>query len=88
MSDNEWTTEWPTEIGTYWFYSYRYGKGDSYPDNKPELSLMKVPELLLMTVFEISNGLMYIADGQFVFESEVEEPHFQKAILPKTPILK
>jgi len=22
----EWTKEWPSEVGNFWFYGYRYGK--------------------------------------------------------------
>ena len=79
MSEEEWTTECPTETGTYWFYSYRYGKKGIGKDNKPEL--------MVMNVFNVSNGIMRTADGQFVYESEVEHPYFQKAILPDLPKL-
>jgi len=70
----EWTTEWPTEPGMYWFYGYRYGKDN---DEKPEMQLLEVSK--------IANGFMYIAEGNFMYKSEVEEAHFQKAILPKAP---
>ena len=72
-----WTTEFPQSEGLYWFYGYRYGKKDYPKDNKPELMLVKV--------LKCSNGVRYVADGQFMFESEVKEPHFQKVILPELP---
>ena len=75
----KWSSEWPTQKGMYWFYGYRYGKFFGNQKNDPEL--------LLLTVRKISNGFMYTADGQFVYESEVEEPYFQKAILPEIPKL-
>jgi len=79
MSKTEWTTEFPTESGRYWFYGYRYGKiSCGYPC-----------ELVLMSVeAKCSNGMVYIADGHFMYESEVEEPHFCKADLPDLPKLK
>ncbi len=74
---NKWTKEWPTEEGFYWLYSYRYGKISCGYEQKPEL--------MLMEVHKISNGFMGVANGQIVYESEVEEPWFQKAVLPELP---
>jgi len=73
----KWTTEFPTEPGTYWFYGYRYGK--------VSCGHTCDPELMLVEVWEISNGLMYVASGQHMFKSEVECPHFCEAELPEFP---
>ena len=75
----DWKTEFPTKEGVYWFYGYRYGK--FFGDKQNEL------ELLLLRVFKITNGLMYVADGQFMYKMEVEEPHFTLAELPELPVM-
>lgn len=77
MSENEWSKEFPTKPGYYWFYSYRYGKVSIGRDNEPEL--------MLAEVIKISNGTLMKADGQMVFESEVEEARFKIAELPDLP---
>jgi len=74
---SKWSKEWPNKEGLYWFYGYRYGKYFGNKKNDPELGLVNVRK--------IANGFMHTCDGQFMYESEVEEPHFQKAILPKLP---
>jgi len=76
----EWTKEWPSEVGNFWFYGYRYGKISSCgTKNKPELMLVKVRKC--------ANGLMHTANGQFMYKSEVEEAHFQPAIMPELPLI-
>ena len=76
---NNWIKEFPTEPGSYWFYGYRYGKISCGHDCEPEL--------IFVEVSKISNGFMYVANSQFIFESEVEEPHFKKVELPELPEL-
>ncbi|MCK5608945.1 hypothetical protein KAR91_44135 [Candidatus Pacearchaeota archaeon] len=73
----KWFEQWPEKEGLYWFYGYRYGKFFGDEKNKPEL--------VLVNVRKIANGFMYTGDGQFMFESEVEKPHFQKVVLPELP---
>lgn len=73
----KWSKKWPKKEGLYWFYSYRYGKISCGSENRPDLMLLRVRK--------IKNSYMYTANGQFVYESEVEEPHFQEAILPELP---
>ena len=74
----KWTTEFPTEEGYYWFYGYRFGKDRGFgKKNKPELMFTEVRE--------VANGMMYVANGNFMFPNEVEEPHFQKVELPEFP---
>ena len=77
--NEQWTTEFPTEPGTYWFYGYRYGKISCGTANEPEL--------VSVEVFKIANGMMCKADGQMMFESEVECPHFCVAELPDLPVI-
>ena len=70
----KWTKKWPTKNGLYWFYGYRYGKISCGTPNEPELGLM--------TVRKIANGILYTLDGQFVFKNEPEEAHFKPVELP------
>lgn len=72
-----WTTKFPTEEGLYWFYGYRYGK--------VSCGFKEEPELMSLKVMKCANGFLYAANGQMVYESEVEEPHFIKAVLPELP---
>jgi hypothetical protein len=70
--------EWPTEVGHWWFYGYRYGKISCGSECEKEL--------ILCEVRKIGGGdLMATGDGQFFFESEVEEPQFIPATLPEIP---
>ena len=68
--ENEWTTYFPKEPGRYWFYGYMYGK--------ISCGRKQNPELILVDVHRIVNGLSYIANGQFMYKSEVECAHFKK----------
>jgi len=73
----KWTKKWPEEEGVYWFYGYRYGKISC--GSKCD------PEFMLVSVDKTSNGFIHTANGQFMYESETEEAHFQKTILPEPP---
>jgi len=42
---------------------------------------------MLVKVRKIANGFMHVADGQFMSESEIEEAHFQPAIMPELPLI-
>jgi len=73
----KWTKKWPTKEGTYWFYGYRYGRISCGSKRDPEYCLVKV--------LKIGNGLMFKADGQFMYKSETEDAYFQKVELPEPP---
>jgi len=74
----KWSKVFPKKEGLYWFYGYRYGKMSCGKKQQPELMLVKV-------VKGRSNVFMYIASGQFMYETKVECPHFQKVTLPIFP---
>jgi len=76
----KWTTKFPNKVGNYWFYGYRYGKMTSITKNKPEWMIVRV--------YKCANGLIHAADGQFMYEKELEEAHFAKFELPEFPKLK
>ncbi len=75
----KWTKKFPTRAGMYWFYGYRYGKARIIlPDNEKEFMLVKV-------AFDGTGECMYIANGQFIDKSEVEEALFCKTEYPEIP---
>ena len=75
---SNWSTSFPTETGLYWFHGYNYGK--------VVCGEVCEPELLLVKVVQTHTGVVCIADGQFMYESEVEDPHFMIAEVPDPPI--
>lgn len=72
-----WKAGLPSEVGLYWLYSYRYGKISCGQEMEKELHLLEVQEG--------GNGLLLKADGQFVFDSELEEPLYMPLTLPELP---
>lgn len=72
-----WSKLFPKKKGKYWFYGYRYGKASCGQERKPEL--------MLVDVRKASTGFMYVANGHFMYPSEVECAHFKKADLPEVP---
>lgn len=82
MSDsfinNKQLVDWPKKPGNYWFYGYRYGKFDGNGDVDAK------PELVLCKARKTANGIMMVTgDGQFFYESEVEQGNFIPATLPE-----
>lgn len=69
----KWTKEFPKKVGWYWFYGYRFKE-----DIKKELILVKV--------HKVSNGVIPVAEGGFMYKSETGKGLFCKAILPILPI--
>ncbi len=78
-SDIKWTEAWPTKPGMYWFYGWPYGKDEKNPEEKPELNLIEIRA--------ISNGVMVIRSGQFWFKREGGVGKFTEVDLPELPLL-
>lgn len=77
-----WKHEFPTRPGEYWFAGERYGRSDYAKEkgDKPRY------ELVLCKVRAISNGVVVVGDGQFVYESELgDEWFFSPAQVPDMP---
>ena len=72
---NEWSDEWPTEPGTYWFYGWDWG------------DFNREPELHYVRVKRISNGVAHITDGNFVLKGDKWYGKWQIADLPELPEL-
>ena len=81
FKNNDKRVDWPTEPGYYWFYGYRYGKFDGNGDVCAE------PELVLCEASRVmgshGHGMMLTGDGQFFYESEVEQANFIPATMPE-----
>lgn len=68
-----WTREWPTQSGHYWFYGWCFHGHDN------------APQLFFVKVRQIQNGLAYITEGHFLYEAEGARGVWQEAELPKLP---
>lgn len=55
-TDNGWSEVVPQELGSYYFYGDQFFKKDN-PSYNPELSILHV--------HKISNGVMHVIAGQF-----------------------
>ena len=75
----KWSTKFPKKEGNYWFYGYRFGKVSWGTANDPDWMIVRV--------HKCANGMLHIADGQFMYASEIEEGHFAKVELPEFPKL-
>ena len=69
-ADKEWTEEWPTEDNTLWFF---YGWRSKF---------CKKSEMMVVRVQKISNGIMYVCDGQFVSKSGGARGLFSRIEIP------
>ena len=69
-----WTKEWPTESGFYWFYGFLWSRMDG-----------DKPHLVSVEVRPISNGIMYVAKGSFIYKREKHIGFWHKADLPELP---
>lgn len=75
MNIKIWHDEWPIEPGWYWFYGWISTFDKKNCD----------PEMRSVRVRKISNGVTYIADGQFLFKGEGAVGQFCKASVPSAP---
>jgi hypothetical protein len=76
MSKTEWTEEWPTEPGYYWFYGWCW---------RSEIRDGKAPRFFYVRVRPCSNSMMYVTDGHFMYEEEGGYGLWSKAQLPELP---
>ena len=67
-----WTTIWPEKEGWYWFY----GDRDAHGSNKKDFYAVKV--------HQASTGLIYIANGTFVYPSQAHG-FWMPMVVPDTP---
>lgn len=79
-----WTTEFPKEVGDYWFYGYRYG----CRYGKLSCGQKCDPEYMAIEACKCSNGMMYVSDKHFImYMEELGEAWFTPIVLPEFPKL-
>ena len=80
VADDDWTDEWPTEKGTYWFHGWPFGKNNGFngEPTPPVTSIVKA-------VRNGSGTITLVMDGHFFYQSEGAVGKFRKAVLPEPP---
>jgi hypothetical protein len=73
----EWTDEWPTEPGEYWFYGWEHGKRED---------MEKPPEMSFVRARQGRDSMFYVAGGHFIYRQEAVGK-WTKANLPDPPTL-
>lgn len=71
MTKNEWTPDWPTEPGWYWFYGHRYGA--------------EIVSMNTVHVKRASNNVIRVMDGAFMYQQEKHRGVFQRIPTPVVP---
>jgi hypothetical protein len=70
-----WTSEWPTELGWYWFY------GDPYSKNPDPKHVLLHP----VKVNQGANALIYVTGNSFMYKSEASKGLWKPMIVPEEP---
>lgn len=70
----EWTKEWPTIEGVYWFYGWRFKHDADEP-----------PSIHFVEVHKASNGILYVARGNFMWKEEGAEGIWLSGAFPDRP---
>lgn len=78
MSEHEWTWEWPTEAGTYWFFGWNNGYAKRH--SPPRMHLARV---------HITASLepAYVSEGHILYRAEGAMGKWLPAVLPERPEL-
>jgi len=70
----EWTEEWPTEPGRYWFWG------------QPHYGLRDLdPQLYAVIAHETPHGLAYVADGSLMYKGGGGWGVWYPAVVPDPP---
>lgn len=72
MIDVEWFDTLPEEVGIFWFYGKKVASD-------------KEDEWFCVKTIRISNGVMSIIEGAFLFDWPCRHGKFCRALLPKPP---
>ena len=70
-TENEWTPDWPTEHGWYWFYGHKYG------EEKVSITVVRVRK--------VTDGVVRVIDGAFMYKGEKHRGVFQRISTPVIP---
>lgn len=74
----EWSEEFPTEKGNYWFYGWT----SSFENDETE------PRMRFVKIIVLDDGSLYVvADGQLMFKCEEPKGKWAKADVPNPPKL-
>jgi hypothetical protein len=73
-----WTKEWPTKPGWYWFYGWPYGRVELFDEGIE-------PELNVVNVWKVANGLAYIRNGNFWYKEDKPVGLFCPMDVPELP---
>jgi len=73
----DWTEDWPTEPGHYWFYGWCFRPWGSVRVRPPEWHFVRVSRT--------ANSLAFVTDGHFLYKSEGGEGLWMPAMLPEPP---
>ena len=69
----EWTIEWPTKPGQYWFYGFRWKDRD------------RPPKFYYVSVRKIANGFAYVEGHAFMYKAEKDYGVWAQVELPVLP---
>lgn len=75
---SEWTNEFPTKPGWYWFYGWAWGR-DENSKEKPQLRMMKAS-------VAVEGEILLTTDNSFIFKPNCQGM-FYKASPPELPEL-
>lgn len=70
-----WTSEWPTTPGYYWFYGW------CWPGWRHE----RISKLLYVEAKRTSNRIAYVTEGHFLYRAEGAEGVWQPVQAPELP---
>lgn len=71
-----WATGWPSKTGTYWLYGWVWDREKAFR-----------PRMYFVEVNRISNGVVAITQGNFLYQSDVTEGYWLRAATPAPPYL-
>jgi hypothetical protein len=74
----EWSREWPTESGFYWFWGWFWKSQYDGRGNEPK-------KMHLVECRKIQNGFLYITHGHFIYQEEGAIGQWLPATRPTPP---
>lgn len=74
----DWSEDWPTEPGHYWFYGWCFRAWGDVRVNLPKWHFVRVRRT--------ANSLAFVTNGHFLYKSEGAEGLWQAAMLPEPPM--
>ena len=69
----EWTKDWPQKPGVYWFYGWPFKDRE------------RPTKIHFVEVRKISNGMIYVTNGHFLYKTEGADGYWCEAYPPEPP---